>query len=1075
MGVFGRGKKHRKNGNRELSERRRRFSDREDYEDEFDEEYYGDDEEYYGDDEEYYGDDEPEEYDDDRYYEGDEPEGYDDGRYYEEDEPEEYYEEDYVREDYYEGEEPAEYRGDREYYEEEYYGDDVDYYGEDKEARYEEDGEDEDEDLYYMEGGEYEDDEDEDGFVAYRKKKGVAGAFLAFRNLPLMDKVIAFTGVAVLLFAVLTGVVFLTAKQEEKLVAAFAEVGTSLAGVDIIGESGLLAVADAQMAKEVEIEEITEETPVTPEEPEQAKGIDVSLKMTSIVKDLKIKFVNQKTDKLVANVPFEVEITTPSKKTEVWKDDDKDGVIYQENIAPGSYKVKMLPLTGFDDYRFSQESRSVDVKADIAYKKVDVKEEIKTEAEVNAALEDTAVAEVVEESKLTDTVPFVKSTQTNGTVAYKEIGKNSIKDPATVSASIRTADYYLMTAANPDASGNEQKKSLSIDSALTVKAGEGGKKINVKSTGEIGEITWKSDKPDIAAVDSGGTVTGLKAGVATVTASADGVDTVSCTVTVEEAPPEKKPVLSVKNKEVKIKVGESANIEIEKENVGTVVWSSDKTDIAEVDGSGKVTGKAKGTALVTVTGKSASGDVIANCTVTVEDAPAAATLKLDRTELSLAVGESGTIKAESNQANVIWTVAGKEFADVSQSTDGKTVTVKGTKTGKATLTATAGDQTQTCTVTVVDTGVSLDKTSVQVVVKKTADIKVTTVPGSAAISKVVSHNTNIATVAYKDKTVTVTGVAKGDTEITITCNNGREVKASVKVLNSYESDTTSLLKDKDGRQVFVLQSNGQYRQAKYADYYDKNITKFFVEVTETLYTGWQNIGGKTYYYLDNHKFVTGEQVIQGAKYNFASDGTLVTSSGAFGIDVSKWNGSIDWNSVRSSGAAYAIIRCGYRGSTTGAMIKDPKFETNIAGANAAGLKVGVYFFTQAVNEKEAVEEASMVLDLVKKYAISYPIFLDVEASGGRADAIDRGTRTAVCRAFCATIQDSGYTAGIYANKTWLNEKMDAGALGSYKIWLAQYAAAPTYNGRYNLWQYSSKGSVPGITGNVDLNLSYLGY
>ena len=84
-------------------------------------------------------------------------------------------------------------------------------------------------------------------------------------------------------------------------------------------------------------------------------------------------------------------------------------------------------------------------------------------------------------------------------------------------------------------------------------------------------------------------------------------------------------------------------------------------------------------------------------------------------------------------------------------------------------------------------------------------------------------------------------------------------------------------------------------------------------------------------------------------------------------------------------------------------------------------------------------------------------------------------RPAVCKAFCATIQNSGYTAGVYANKTWFTSKIDTGALGSYKIWLAQYAAAPSYSGRYNLWQYSSKGSVPGIKGNVDMNQSYLGY
>lgn len=109
-------------------------------------------------------------------------------------------------------------------------------------------------------------------------------------------------------------------------------------------------------------------------------------------------------------------------------------------------------------------------------------------------------------------------------------------------------------------------------------------------------------------------------------------------------------------------------------------------------------------------------------------------------------------------------------------------------------------------------------------------------------------------------------------------------------------------------------------------------------------------------------------------------------------------------------------------------------ETNHKGASEAGLKVGVYFFTQAVSESEAVEEASMVLEQIKGYKISYPIFLDVEASGGRGDKVDKTTRTAVCKAFCQTIQNAGYTAGIYANKTWLSEKMDAGSLNSYKIW-----------------------------------------
>ena len=107
--------------------------------------------------------------------------------------------------------------------------------------------------------------------------------------------------------------------------------------------------------------------------------------------------------------------------------------------------------------------------------------------------------------------------------------------------------------------------------------------------------------------------------------------------------------------------------------------------------------------------------------------------------------------------------------------------------------------------------------------------------------------------------------------------------------------------------------------------------------------------------------------------------------------------------------------------------------------------------------------------------MTYPIFIDTEASGGRADNIDVATRTAVVNAFCKTVQNSGYKAGIYASKTWYEKKLDMSTLGGYKLWLAQYAAAPTYSGRYDMWQYSCKGTISGINGKVDLNLSYLGY
>ncbi|MCH5270426.1 MAG: glycoside hydrolase family 25 protein [Lachnospiraceae bacterium] len=203
----------------------------------------------------------------------------------------------------------------------------------------------------------------------------------------------------------------------------------------------------------------------------------------------------------------------------------------------------------------------------------------------------------------------------------------------------------------------------------------------------------------------------------------------------------------------------------------------------------------------------------------------------------------------------------------------------------------------------------------------------------------------------------------------------------------------------------------------------------------------------------------------------------LSSKAILGIDVSKWQGEIDWKLVRDAGIEYAIIRCGYRGSVTGSLVEDPYFEQNIKGALAAGVKVGVYFFTQATNEVEAVEEASMVVSLIRDYDIEYPVFIDTEGAGGngRADDLDVETRTMVCDAFCRTVENAGYEAGVYASRNWYNSRLDTASLERYVIWLAEYRSVPIYKGYYQMWQYTSGGSVNGIAGNVDLNISYLGY
>ena len=193
-----------------------------------------------------------------------------------------------------------------------------------------------------------------------------------------------------------------------------------------------------------------------------------------------------------------------------------------------------------------------------------------------------------------------------------------------------------------------------------------------------------------------------------------------------------------------------------------------------------------------------------------------------------------------------------------------------------------------------------------------------------------------------------------------------------------------------------------------------------------------------------------------------------------GIDVSKWQGEIDWDKVKNAGVEFAIIRAGYRGSVTGAIVEDPYFQANMKGTAASGIPVGVYFFTQAVNEVEAVEEASAVLKLVTQYELDYPIFIDTEGAGGngRADGLDAETRTLVCEAFCRTIENGGYRAGVYASRNWYNNCLETAKLDNYFIWLAEYRSVPLYQGYYSMWQYTSKGQVDGIKGNVDLNLFY---
>ena len=458
-------------------------------------------------------------------------------------------------------------------------------------------------------------------------------------------------------------------------------------------------------------------------------------------------------------------------------------------------------------------------------------------------------------------------------------------------------------------------------------------------------------------------------------------------------------------------------------------------------------------------------------------------ISINKTTLELEVEKTETLTATVKPENATNKTVNWESSDAAVATVDNTGKVTAVKEGTATITAKAGDKTATCAVTIKAKGtvnvesITVNPATVTLEIGKTTVLGVTFKPENVT-DKTVTWKSSDESKATVDAKGCVTAKADGTVTITATTKDGNKTATcTVTIPKSYDpkTDTTKVLKDKSGNQMYVL-VNGQYVEAKVADYYKAGVVFYKKEKSaQYVYTGWQNLDGKTYFFDKNGNKVTGEQVIQGARYNFNSDGTLNTGSGILGIDVSTWNGNIDWNKVKNSGVSYVIIRTGFRGSTQGSLVEDNKFRQNIQGATNAGLKVGVYFFSQAINEVEAVEEASMVLSQVKGYKLAYPVFIDVEPSGGRADKLSSGDRTKVINAFCQTIQNGGYKAGIYANKTWLSQKMNISALSGYKIWLAQYNSKVTYSGRYDMWQYSDKGKINGISGNVDMNLSYLSY
>lgn len=204
-----------------------------------------------------------------------------------------------------------------------------------------------------------------------------------------------------------------------------------------------------------------------------------------------------------------------------------------------------------------------------------------------------------------------------------------------------------------------------------------------------------------------------------------------------------------------------------------------------------------------------------------------------------------------------------------------------------------------------------------------------------------------------------------------------------------------------------------------------------------------------------------------------NDGMTISKKG---IDVSKFQGKINWSKVNADGVEYAFIRMGYRGyGSSGKLVMDETFEDNIKGATSNGVDVGVYFFSQAVTEEEAIEEANYILSAIEGYDVTYPIVIDIEEvtdSDARTAKLTKEEWTRNCIAFCETVKAAGYTPMIYGNLKTFFIMLDMEQLEMYDKWFAYYDTPVYFPYEFKIWQYTDKGSVDGISSDVDLNVGF---
>lgn len=703
----------------------------------------------------------------------------------------------------------------------------------------------------------------------------------------------------------------------------------------------------------------------------------------------------------------------------VYTDDDMDGVITQTDMEAGDYVLCLVnDLDTEVSYEPTTYTTAANVKDKVEYK---VQKEITKQIKKDVASEDgqkAAAAEVPVENKLTDTVEYVESKKVeNGSGEVKQAEAAAPK--STASTSKAAAKSGGITKVTHDV----------VKTASRYLRTKG----YVAAASKLDYIDALMMKATMVA-----TVSGDGQNADAPTQNSDNVTKNEYTITVKYVDGD----------------GKSIKDTLTEKKTEGEEYSYSAPDITDYTYS-----STEGTPSGTV-----SGDVSITFKYTknAEPAPAepAPAEKAKHTITVKYVDESGNAISGYN-ALTETKEEGATYKYEAPTINGYTLTsktpVEGT-VGTSDITVTFTYKKITTTKTTEEATLDMSYSAGTFTIKASANVGSVTVNGTA----VTMSNGSGTFKVTKDGDYTLKGVATFSDKAT------DSTLAVTYTVSGYGSgDSTEKLKDAAGNQLYLDEQCT--KEATAADY-EKGKKYYYKEASYTYY-GWQSIDGNTFYFDKNGNKVTGTQVIQGVSYDFGTDGVLANKG--TGIDVSKYQANIDWSQAKSA-VSFAIVRCGYRGMYDGQLHEDPYFYKNMSGAKANGVSVGVYIYSTALNEAEAVQEASMAVAMAQKAGgCSYPIFIDMEDKVRGQGSLSTAQRMAILNAFVSTVQSSGYKAGVYCSKNWMTALMDANSVpSSCSVWIAQYNTSCTYSGRKNIWQYSSKGSVPGIKGYVDMNKSF---